>query len=787
MPANRTVLVCALAASLFAAGLAGYSVLAQRPPKALPKDAPADLFSAHRAIAHGFACSAVPHPAGSRQNDEVAKYFLEELRRMGVEAEFMSKPAVNGNTVRLQQAVIGRIPGTDSTGSVAFSAHYDSVPYGPGATDDIAGCVAMLEAARALMNRPRPRNDVVFVFADAEEIGGYGAEGFCTHPLAAEVGVMSCLDVRGTRGTALVFETSSGNGAAIRELRAATAHGALPVSSSLMFAIYKASPFGGDFTRFRNAGMKGYNVAYIDKFMWYHTMNDSPEHMDPESIQHFGAHVMGTIGHFGNADFATVDLDGGNDVYFNALGFNLVQYPLSREKPLAVLAIAALLLATLAGLVTRRITVGGYVKALLLFPVAAGAAAGLALGMFCVVFGYENVVHLYTVKLTYVPEPRALYDGNLFCISFGLMALAAALLVHIPAARRLRAAELQAAAMVWLCPLVAGAAVLFPGGAYLFTWPVLFGTGALLLLLAGSRKGEPGPGLLLAAALFAAPALCLLPPGWQQLMWMINILGAPILAALVVIILLALMPVMSLLARVRRSWTLGAAAAVLSLVLLGAGLLIGKPCKDRPLMNSVVYTADLDSGKAFWLSEDVKVDEWTKQFFPKGLRAPVSDLLPWAHGDHYLRAEAPVAESLGGVRAEGVREETVDGKRRVTMRLFAHDAPYRMELRQTGGAPVTAATVAGVAATPGKDPFSLSFELFPAGGYEVVLETEPGDPPVFEAFASVYGFPEIPSVTPRPAHMVPEPNTMRNGITLRSQHMYITNRLEIAPAPAGLQ
>ena len=101
--------------------------------------------------------------------------------------------------------------------------------------------------------------------------------------------------------------------------------------------------------------------------------------------------------------------------------------------------------------------------------------------------------------------------------------------------------------------------------------------------------------------------------------------------------------------------------------------------------------------------------------------------------------------------------------------------------------PVTAATVAGVATTPGKDPFSLSFELVPAGGYEVVLETEPGDPPVFEAFASVYGFPEIPSVTPRPPHMVPEPNTMRNGITLRSQHMYITNRLELAPAPADLQ
>ena len=86
MPTNRLPFACAVAACLFAAGLAGYSVLAQRPPRALPKDALSDQFSAHRAIEHGFACSAVPHPAGSRQNDEVAKYFLEELRRMGVEA-----------------------------------------------------------------------------------------------------------------------------------------------------------------------------------------------------------------------------------------------------------------------------------------------------------------------------------------------------------------------------------------------------------------------------------------------------------------------------------------------------------------------------------------------------------------------------------------------------------------------------------------------------------------------------------------------------------------------------
>jgi Peptidase family M28 len=266
MFANRSTPVCALLAGLFALGLGYYSIHAIHPPHALPKDAPADQFSAQRAIEYAFACSRQSHPAGSLNNDRVAEYFYNALRELGVETEFMRKPAVEGNHITLQRAVIGRIRGTNSTGAIAFSAHYDSVPYGPGASDDISGCISMLEAARALMHQPRIGNDVIFVFADAEEIGGFGAQGFCSHPLAKSVGIMNELDMRGVRGPALIYETSSGNGALIGELRKARADGVLPVSSSMMVSVYERSPFGTDFTRFRGAGMSGYNVAFIDKF-----------------------------------------------------------------------------------------------------------------------------------------------------------------------------------------------------------------------------------------------------------------------------------------------------------------------------------------------------------------------------------------------------------------------------------------------------------------------------------------------------------------------------------------
>ncbi len=781
MNGRRFPAVFAVAACVIVIGFAFYSIYALNPPHALPKDAPEDQFSAHRAIEHAFACSTAPHPAGSKNNDAVAQYFFGKLKEMGVEAEFMSKPDVDGNTVQLHQAVIGRIPGTDNTGAIAFSAHYDSVPYGPGATDDISGCITMLETARAFMHQPRMRNDLVFVFADAEEVGGWGAKGFCSHPLAQKIGIMNELDVRGVAGPALIYETSDDNGALIAEL--GKAEGALPITSSLFFAVYKASPFGSDFTKFKNAGMKGYSVAYIDHFAWYHTANDSPEHINPDSIQHFGAHAMGVSKHFGNIDFSKINLATHNDIYFNTLGFHLVQYPMDHSTLFAIASLVVLLAVIVAGMAKKRIRVGGFIKALLLFPLAGVAAVAATLAMLSAAFGYDNMVHLYTVKLTFIPEPRAFYDGNLFCYSFGLMALALSGLIYWMAARRLRAEELYAAGLTWLCPLFAAFLLYFPGGSYLVTWPVFFGALGLALISLGDRETGPGPRLMLISTLFAIPALVLLTPNWQALMWMISILGTPALAMLAILMLLNVMPAVTLLSGVRRTWLLFPLAAIAALAMLGIGINNGKPSKDRPLMNSVVYAANLDKNEAWWASEDVKVDEWTRQFFPEEKRAAIEDILPGRQGNHFLRGAAPVVQDLKGIRCETVRDEAVDGKRRLTLRLRNNDAPLRVHLKQKDGPAISGAAVNGMALPQGDGKFSVNFDLFAKDGYELTLDTVPGAALSFEVDEEVYGFPNVPGITPRPEYMITENNIMRNGISLRGQHMYITSSFQVAPGP----
>ena len=774
---HHTFLWSAIAAIVIIAGLIFYSVHSMYPPSPQPKGAPPETFSAHRAIEHAFACSTETHPAGSKNNDAVAEYFFNELQKLGLEVEFMSKSDWVYDSLQRQQAVIGRIPGTDNTGAVAFSAHYDSFPYGPGATDDIGGCIVMLETARAFMNRPRMRNDLLFLFLDAEEIGGYGARGFCSHPLAKNIGIVTNLDVRGTKGPALVYETSSGNSALISELRKAKVHGLMPVANSLMFAIYDRSPFGSDFTKFRNAGMKGYNIAYIENFMWYHTVNDKPEHIHPPSIQHMGAYAMGLARHFGDVDFRKMELETRNDVYFNTLGFRMVQYPKSWGTPLAVLAVLLLFAIVLAGLVAKRLTVGGLLLSLLIVPGATLLAALASLLLLAVVFGYENTIYLYTVKFTYIPEPRALYYGALYCYAFAAAAVATAGLVFSFASRWMRIANLYAAGLLWLCPVLTGLVLLFPGGSYLLAWPVFFGALGLAWLYTGKRGEEPGPLRLLAATLFAIPAICLISPGWQMLQWMLMILAAPALAAVAVLIMLNVMPALALVGRTPRMWGVYPAMACLAILLVTTGMFLSRPSAECPQMNSVAYFADLDEGVAWWLSEDASVDRWTQQFFPSAERHAIDDLLPQKRGEHYLRAEAPVAGHLSGLIHEEIIDAVMGNVRHITLRLHTNDYPFEVRIRQTQGPPVNAITIDGQDVPLREGPFAFTFQMFPQQGYEFAFETTPDASVAFEALTSSYGQPDIPGVAPRPEYMAPEPNTLRNGIALRGERMYIRNKI----------
>jgi len=194
--------------------------------------------------------------------------------------------------------------------------------------------------------------------------------------------------------------------------------------------------------------------------------------------------------------------------------------------------------------------------------------------------------------------------------------------------------------------------------------------------------------LLLLATLFAVPTVVMAWPGWLAFVWMVSILGTPLLTAALAMLLANLVPALVLSGRARRLWTVFPAAAVVSLLLMGAGLLLSlSPSKDRPLNNSVVYAVDFDKGEAWWLSQDEKVDEWTQQFFPDSTHTAIDDILPHKRGKRYLRGAAPVSPSLRGLQCKVLDDAVSDGVRRVTLKLTTEDYPFEGKLRQLEGPP----------------------------------------------------------------------------------------------------
>ena len=103
-------------------------------------------------------------------------------------------------------------------------AHYDSVPAGPGASDDMAGVAAVLEVARALKTGPPPRNSITFLLEDGEEVGSLGAKLFRDSPLAAGVRAVVNLEARGTSGPSLMFEAIGDDADAVSRFAALAPH-----------------------------------------------------------------------------------------------------------------------------------------------------------------------------------------------------------------------------------------------------------------------------------------------------------------------------------------------------------------------------------------------------------------------------------------------------------------------------------------------------------------------------------------------------------------------------------
>ncbi|MCA1616852.1 MAG: M20/M25/M40 family metallo-hydrolase, partial [Acidobacteria bacterium] len=484
--------------------LALFCLYAQRPPAPVPADAPAADFSSGRAMQHLREIAKEARPVGSTEQARVREYIVGQLQGMALTTQVQEATVVGqarGASLRAGRVknILARLPGANHDKGVLLVAHYDSVPAGPGASDNGSGVVALLETARALKAGPPLRNDVILLFSDAEEVGSLGAKAFADeHAWAKEVGLVLNFEARGNGGPSAMFETSDGNGALIGEFAASAPH---PSATSLSYEIYKLLPNDTDLTVFKKAGLPGLNFAYIGGLVHYHSATDNLASVNEGSVQHQGSYALALARHFGNLDLT--QLRQGNAVYFDLLGAAVIRYPAAWVVPVAALALLVFAAVVVVGRRARLLKASGvligFFAFLLNMIVAAVAATLVWWGVLTTNAGYRSLLLGDT------------YNSGTYMLAFAALIVALTAALHVWYRRRVSVENLAVGALAWWLILLVATSVLVPGASYLFAWPLLFSLLALGadFLLRGRQAPSRRAAVLTAGAV---PGIVLLVP-----------------------------------------------------------------------------------------------------------------------------------------------------------------------------------------------------------------------------------------------------------------------------------
>jgi Peptidase family M28 len=517
------------------------------PPPAKPASAPAAEFSAGRAqaVLRDLLGDGAPHPVGSPGAARVRERIVAQLRSLGYTPEVQEAVGCSGSgdCARVSN-VLARLPGREPGKSVLLMAHYDSVPAGPGVSDDLAGVAAILEAARVLKTGPPPRHGVLFLLDEGEEAQLLGAEAFVGHsPAMAEVGAVVNLEARGTAGPSLLFETSGPDAWTVGGFASHASH---PFTSSLFPTVYEFLPNDTDLTVFKRRGTPGLNFAYIQRPLQYHSPLDNLADLSAASLQHHGENALAAVRGLAEGDLASPPR--GKAVFFDLFHTAVVRWPAGLSPLLGVLALALTLGA--AFLARRRgLPVWG-----------AGFILGFSAGLSALLLVLVLAIVFQIVLAGAFPAPWVANPGPATA-AFWLLAFGGTLGLTGLMSRRVGLPGLWAGVWVFWSLLGLLLGIVLPGISYLILVPALV-AGVCGLIFGGSPAGRT---VAAAVPVFVAALL------WLEIIGLLylglGLTGLMLTAVLLAVVLSSLIPLMSGVAPWARRW-LPLAALVLAVICL---------------------------------------------------------------------------------------------------------------------------------------------------------------------------------------------------------------------------
>lgn len=640
------------------------------PSKISDASTPQTEFSTERALEHLKIISEKPHYIGSDAHGEVRDYLIIQLELLGLEPHVQEGFTLNKKwgVLAKPKNILARIPGKEQGKALMLLAHYDSAPHSKshGASDAGSGVVAILEGVRAYLGSGEiPKNDIIILFSDAEEIGLMGAKLFVEeHPWVEDVGIVVNFEARGSGGPSnMILETNQGNATLVKEfVKANPSH---PVASSLMYSIYKMLPNDTDSTIFRELGdIDSYFFAFIDDHYHYHTAEDTYENLDKNTLEHQGTYVMAILNHFSQSDLSNLKAEK-DYIYFNVPFIKMVYYPFSWIMPLLIIAVLLFIGLIVYGFKNKRLKGTEILKGFLPFVLSLAICGLIALYgwklLLKVYPGYKEILHGFT------------YNGHLYIAFFVALSLAITFWLYHWFYNKEKAVNLLIAPL-FFCLIICALLALYLKGGSFFIVPVYF---TLAMLFLRIKYKQPNVLVLL---ILSVPAIFILAPLIQFFPVGLGLKMVVGSAVFTVLLFGLLLPVLG---SFRMKKTFASLFLILAVISLVTAHFQSSFSEERHKPNSLVYFQNADTGESFWVTYDEEMDSWTQNYLGEE-KVKASEVIENVAGSKYGTgfSYAVVApdKSIPGPEIRLIQDSVYNDMRNVTLIIKPNRRVNRLTL-----------------------------------------------------------------------------------------------------------
>ena len=562
-------------------------------------------FSLSNALYHLKNISKKTHHTGSTEHKIVQNYLFNELKKLKLNPEVQSQTAINEKwrASTTAENIIAKIKGKENGKALLLLTHYDSNPHSSlGASDAGSGVVTILEGLRAyLAKNEQPKNDIIILFSDAEELGLLGAQAFVeNHPWAKNIGMVLNFEARGSGGASyMLMETNGKNKKMLTEFLNSNPN--YPAANSLMYSIYKKLPNDTDLTIFREKGdINGFNFAFIDDHFDYHTAQDSYERLNRETLMHQADYFTTSLNYFANSDLTNTSSNE-DYVYVNFPFTKLLIYPFSWGFLIFFIALMLFLTLVYFGISNGKITINGFLKGFIPYIISLILCVGLSYGLWQLILlihpDYLDILHGFT------------YNGYQYIIAFVFLNSWILFKVY-------NKFKSEKTVDLFIAPIFIGLILnLFitqylPGAGF-FIIPIYTSLLILSILIFMNIKSRSRATLF---AIISIPTIYMITPMVQLFPVALGLKMLFVSAFFIVLVFGFILPVFHQQKKKNRWQTI---VGLTSIVFFGLATFNSGFSIDKKKPNSIVFIQNSDTNTSYWATYNKNLDGFTKQVFNK--------------------------------------------------------------------------------------------------------------------------------------------------------------------------